>query len=193
MDKISVTFHSHDNESMSDKPAKPNDKISLVVTPTLEPENEIHLNDSQERFCQEYLKDLNGTQAAIRAGYSAHTSNEQAARLLAKVSVKARVQELMAQRQVRTQLTADKVLKDIEDVRQRCMQGEPVLDREGNPTGEWKFEAHAALKASELQGKHMKMFTDKVEHSGQINVANVTDEELDKRIEALMRAAEEKK
>lgn len=45
------------------------------------------LTEKQIRFCEEYLVDYNGTQAAIRAGYSPKTANEQAARLLANVSV----------------------------------------------------------------------------------------------------------
>lgn len=128
------------------------------------------LTDKQETFCQEYLKDLNATQAATRAGYSEKTANEQGARLLANVSVAARVKELMALREKRTQITADKVLQDIEEIKIRCMQGEPVLDKEGMPTGEWKFEAHAALKACELQGKHLKLFTDKVEQTSDVNI-----------------------
>lgn len=41
------------------------------------------MTDKQARFCEEYMIDLNATQAAIRAGYSPKTANEQAARLLA--------------------------------------------------------------------------------------------------------------
>lgn len=47
-----------------------------------------------KRFCEEYIKDLNGTQAAIRAGYSAKTANEQSSQLLAKVNVKNYIAEL---------------------------------------------------------------------------------------------------
>ena len=50
------------------------------------------LTPRQARFVKEYLVDLNGTQAAIRAGYSSRTANEQAARLLANISVKAAVE-----------------------------------------------------------------------------------------------------
>lgn len=123
------------------------------------------LSPKQETFCQEYIKDLNATKAGVRAGYSEKTANEQASRLLAKVNVAARVQELMNGRAKRNELTADKVLNDIEEVRLRCSQGVEVLDKFGQPTGVWKFDSNAALKASELQGKHLKLFTDKVEHS----------------------------
>lgn len=160
------------------------------------PNNSEHLTDQQERFCQEYLKDLNAKQSTIRAGYSDNpeSAEVQGSRLLGNAKVKARIQQLMDQRSLRTQLTADKILMDIEDVRIRCMQGEPVLDREGNETGEWKFEAHAALKASELQGKHLKMFTDKVEHSGHLahKFETLSDVELDQRINERLEAAQKK-
>lgn len=146
------------------------------------------ISSKQELFCQEYLKDLNGTQAAIRAGYSANGSDVQATRLLANASVRARVDELLAKRSNKLEITAEKVLRDIEETRVRCMQGERVLDREGIPTGEWKFEAHAALKASELQGKHIKLFTEKIEHSGKMTFDALPEEELDRRIQTLLEA-----
>jgi len=52
-----------------------------------EKSNTSDLTDRQKFFCMEYLKDLNGTQAAIRAGYSAKTAMEQASRLLSNVKV----------------------------------------------------------------------------------------------------------
>jgi phage terminase small subunit len=68
------------------------------------------LTAKQSQFCQEYLIDLNATQAAIRAGYSAKTANEQAARLLTNVSVQAKVEELRQSQQQRTQVNADLVV-----------------------------------------------------------------------------------
>lgn len=71
------------------------------------------LSDKQERFCLEYLVDLNATAAARRAGYSKRTANEQAARLLANVSIQARVRELKAARAERTRLKADDVVREL--------------------------------------------------------------------------------
>lgn len=64
------------------------------------------MTPKQEAFCREYVVDRNGTQAAIRAGYSAHTANEQAARLLANVSIRAQINRLEAANAERTALTA---------------------------------------------------------------------------------------
>lgn len=71
------------------------------------------LTDRQQRFVDEYLIDLNATQAAIRAGYSARTANEQAARLLANVSVDEAVARAKAERSARIGLTADRVLQEL--------------------------------------------------------------------------------
>ncbi|WP_217595518.1 terminase small subunit [Cohnella sp. GbtcB17] len=65
----------------------------------------------QKKFVQEYLVDLNATQAAIRAGYSAKTANEQGARLLANVSVQTALKTAMNKRAARTEITADMVLQ----------------------------------------------------------------------------------
>ena len=68
-------------------------------------------NSRHERFCQEYLIDLNGTQAATRAGYSQRTAKQQGSRLLTKADVKARVEELKEERAERVQVDSDFVLR----------------------------------------------------------------------------------
>ena len=71
------------------------------------------LNEKQERFCKEYVIDLNATQAAIRAGYSENTANEQASRLLANVNIQARVKELQDGISERLEITADMVVSEL--------------------------------------------------------------------------------
>ena len=71
------------------------------------------LTSRQEQFCQEYLIDLNGTQAAIRAGYSEKTANEIASENLAKPNIQARVAELKAKRLKRVENEQDSVLKEL--------------------------------------------------------------------------------
>ena len=123
------------------------------------------LTDKQTRFVQEFLLDLNATQAAIRAGYSPKTAQEQSSRLLSNVMVAEAIRQAQAARSERTQLKADWVLERLRDVVERCMQAEPVLDSEGNPTGVYKFSASGANKALELIGKHLGMFVEKHEHA----------------------------
>lgn len=115
------------------------------------------LTPKQVRFIEEYLVDLNATQAAIRAGYSARTANRIGPENLSKPVIAEAIQIAQLARSERTQITVDKVLEDIELIKLNAMQQED----------DGKMINHAgALKACELQGKHLKMFVDKVEHSG---------------------------
>lgn len=147
----------------------------------------------QQRFVEEYLVDLNATQAAIRAGYSPKTANEQGARLLANVSIREAIEHARTEQQQRTQINADWVLKKLVENVERAMQAIPVLDHEGNPTGEYRYEGSVANKALELIGDHVGFFPDKKvqlsgpnggpiqnEHTGTITVTD--------RIEALANA-----
>lgn len=74
------------------------------------------LTDKQKRFCEEYIIDLNATQAAIRAGYSENSAMEQGYQLLQKTSVSGYIQELIKLRSERTQITADQVIKELAKV-----------------------------------------------------------------------------
>jgi phage terminase small subunit len=127
------------------------------------------LTPKQKKFCEEYLIDLNATQAAVRAGYSPRTANPQAARLLANVSVKQYIQSKQDKLQAQTEITQEFVLSSLQKVALRSMQAEPVLDRDGNETGAYVFNAAGANKSLELLGKHIGLFTDKIEHSGNIS------------------------
>lgn len=124
------------------------------------------LTGKQQRFVDEYLVDLNATQAAIRAGYSEKTAGSIGEENLKKPDIAAAIQQEMNKRSERTKVDADYVLRTIVDTIERCKQAEPVRDRDGEPTGEYKFDSGAVLKGAELLGKHLKMFTDKVEQSG---------------------------
>ncbi|WP_299083186.1 terminase small subunit [uncultured Paraglaciecola sp.] len=71
------------------------------------------LNVRQKRFCEEYIVDLNATQAAIRAGYSKRTAGVQAHDLLKKPEIQAIISTLQDDRSKRTQITADRVLEEL--------------------------------------------------------------------------------
>ena len=133
------------------------------------------LTPKQSIFVKEYLIDLNGTQAAIRAGYSPKTANEQAARLLAHASVSEAVANAMAKRAEKIEINADYVLAQAVKLHERCMQEiEPMTDRRGEPIVDdmgrqvYVFNAAGAAKALELVGKHVGVgaFTEKVQLSG---------------------------
>ncbi|MER8797204.1 terminase small subunit [Mesorhizobium sp. M0984] len=71
------------------------------------------LTPKQERFVTEYLIDLNATQAAVRAGYSERTANQQGPRLLENADVQAAIDNAKGDRSERTQVEAERVLKEI--------------------------------------------------------------------------------
>lgn len=108
------------------------------------------LTPKQARFVDEYLKDLNGTQAAIRAGYSARTANEQAARLLAKASVIQAVAERMKAREKRAEITQDRVLAELAKIAFGDVRG--MFDEAGRllPIHKLSDEQAAALAAMDL-------------------------------------------
>lgn len=133
-----------------------------------------NLTPKQQRFVEEYLIDLNATQAAIRAGYSERTANEQGSRLLANVSISEAISEAQSKRSERTEITQDYVLSNLRKVVERCMQVEAVENgytetEQGDLANAFVFKEQGALKGLELLGKHLGMFTDKVQHSGDPN------------------------
>lgn len=71
------------------------------------------LNEKQKRFVEEYLVDLNATQAAIRAGYSKKTAYSMGQRLLKKVEIQAAIQGAIENRAKRTEITQDRVLTEL--------------------------------------------------------------------------------
>ena len=71
------------------------------------------MTNRQKIFCNEYLISLNATNAAIKAGYSEKTANEQGARLLANVSVQEYLKKKMQKREEKLEITAERVLKEL--------------------------------------------------------------------------------
>lgn len=106
------------------------------------------LTAKQQRFVAEYLIDLNATQAAIRAGYSERTAEQIGYQQLQKTSVAEAIELAQLYRAEKLELTADKVLRDLEAARIKAMANE---------------QCAAAIKAVELQGKHLGMFIDRKE------------------------------
>ena len=145
------------------------------------------LTNKQQMFVSEYLIDLNATQAAIRAGYSKKTAGQIGERLLKKVEIQQSMMERMKSREKRTEITQDYVLETIMDTVERCRQAEPVMERgadgEMQPSGEYKFDATNVLKGSELLGRHLGMWNDKLKIAHTFD--QMSDEELDAEIARL--------
>ena len=105
------------------------------------------LTPRRERFCREYLVDLNGSKASIRAGYAAGSAHVTASRLLRNPKVAARISELQAETAKRLEVTVDSVMADLETLCQGAVE-----TKQFGP----------AVRAKELQGKQLGLFRDRL-------------------------------
>lgn len=105
----------------------------------------------QQRFIEEYLIDLNASQAALRAGYSERSAHAIGRENMRKPTIAAAIKAAMDELAARNAITADKVIAMLEDSRAKA-------DKAGQNS--------AAIRAAELLGKHTGMFTDKVRITG---------------------------
>lgn len=128
----------------------------------------VALNEKQQRFCDEYLIDLNATQAAIRSGYSKKTAKEQGSRLLSNVNIRTYIDERMREKEKELIADQDEVLKYLTSVL-RGEGYEEMVVVEG--CGEGVSRATTVtrdicpkdrLKAAEMLGKRYNLFSDKM-------------------------------
>ncbi len=182
-------------------------------------------NDQHEQFCQGYIINLNITKAAEYAKYSEKTAAQQGSRLFKDVKIQARIAELQEKRAKRTEITQDRVLKELAMIGfsdlanyiningdtgaiaaktfDEMPEGESRVIKaikenraikesaDGEQTTVYdkiEFVLHDKMRALELIGRHLKMFVDKLEHSGAIGL-KLTAEDI---FEAL-KAAEKRK
>lgn len=154
--------------------------------------------DRFEIFAREYVIDMNGSRAAIAAGYSEAAAKEQASRLLTKANIRKRIDELLSKRASRLEVKADKVLEEISRLAFTNMQDfirvqdgdayvdlsaltrdqaaaiqEVTVDEYTEGRGEEKrdvkrikIKLHDKRGSLELLGKNLKLFADRVEHTG---------------------------
>ena len=134
----------------------------------------VKMTDKQKAFVQEYLIDLNATQAAIRAGYSRKNASRIAIELLNKTHVSKALGAAMKKRQERTEITQDMIVRELAKV------AFAKYDEDNVQIG--LIKTSDKIKALELLGKHLGMFTDKVELSGEVNT---NADKLDKILEQL--------
>ena len=158
------------------------------------------MTKKQKRFIEEYLIDLNATQAAIRAGYSPDTAKSIGSENLTKPDIQARIAKAMAERSKRTGVNADRVVTELAKI--AFVNASDVIDADtatlrpdaspddtaaihsvkvktfGEDGLEREIKMADKLKALELLGKHLGMFKDKVEVSGINEEKNKLDDLL---------------
>ena len=113
------------------------------------------LTAKQKKFVEEYLIDLNATQAAIRAGYSPNTAQEQSSRLLSNVMVKNEIDKAMAERSRRTGISQDRVLRELAKI--AFVNPNDVInfsDATVKMTSEENLAAIASVKVKKIPGEY---------------------------------------
>ena len=158
------------------------------------------MTKKQKRFIEEYLIDLNATQAAIRAGYSPDTAKSIGSENLTKPDIQARIAKAMAERSRRTGVNADRVIMELAKI--AFVNASDVIDADtatvkadalpedtaaiqsvkvktfGEDGLEREVKMADKLKALELLGKHLGMFKDKVELSGSLETEKTKLDDL---------------
>lgn len=109
------------------------------------------LSERQRRFCEEYLRDLNATQAVTRCGYNTKYPNRVAFQLMENPAIRIAIDGLRAERSSQTDVTKDFVLRKIVRTLEQAEQ-------DGNH--------NATLRAAELLARHLGMFVERTEISG---------------------------
>lgn len=142
------------------------------------------MTKKQKRFCEEYLIDLNATQAAIRAGYSPESAGQIGEQNLKKLEIRARIAKAMAERSKRTGVNADRVVRELAKI--AFVNAADVINAEdatlrkdaadedlaaiqavkvktfGDDGLEREIKMADKLKALELLGKHLGLFEDRL-------------------------------
>lgn len=137
------------------------------------------LTAKQQRFCDEYLIDLNATQAAIRAGYSKKTAKQIGQENLTKPDLKSYIQQRMDEKEKELIADQNEVLKYLTSViRGQSRSSVVVVENIGDYMSEAREMEKAPdekerLKAAELLGKAHGIFTDKVEQTVDMDL-NIT-------------------
>ncbi len=107
------------------------------------------LTPKQARFVEEYLIDLNATQAAVRAGYAEKRAAEQGYQLLQKTTVRQAIEKGQAEIAARNDVTQVWLIAEFKENHRLARCGNPVIDRYGNPTGGVMRQISASNKALE--------------------------------------------
>lgn len=137
------------------------------------------LTAKQQRFCDEYLIDLNATQAAIRAGYSKKTAKQIGQQNLTKLDLKEYIEKRMAEKEAALVADQDEVLKYLTSVlRGESRSTEIVVEGIGDGCSEARTitkepSEKDRLKAAELLGKRYGLYTDKVQQEVDMDL-NIT-------------------
>lgn len=158
------------------------------------------LSAKQEKFCYEFSRLLNATQAAILAGYSEKTARQLGSQLLSNVNIQEKLAQIRLEYQQETKIDVAWVMNRFKEISDRCMTVEPVMkfdpverqmvqetapNEKGEEVGVYTFDSSGANKATEMLGKMIGAFEvdnsqkSKVIMPAQINLIGSPDTQAD--------------
>lgn len=162
------------------------------------------MTEKQKRFVEEYLMDLNATQAAIRAGYKVDNARQIAAENLAKPYIAEAIEKALAERSRRTGINQDRVIQELakiafvniaDVVGSDCeilpdaneadlaaiesVKVKTIPTKSGETGVEREVKLSSKLKALELLGKHLGMWNDKMDVNMNIPIIFEGETELE--------------
>lgn len=132
------------------------------------------MQENWQRFADKYFETLNGTQSAIYAGYSEETAKQQAWQLLQREEIQDYLQKMRAEYSEKSGISREWVIERFKEVSDRCIQAEPVLDKHGMETGEYRFDSAGVNKATEMLGKIIGIF-EKDNDQSKAKITNVVN------------------
>jgi phage terminase small subunit len=162
------------------------------------------LTDKQERFCQEFIIDMNATQAALRSGYSGKTAHSIGAENLTKPEIQSRLTELKKVLSEKVSITQEMVLNELAKVGFSNLQDyfeddlspkslselseskgralssikKTIVTYEGGSTETVEFKLHDKIKSLELLGKHLGFFEKDNKQGNTVFINPATPEQL---------------
>jgi len=145
------------------------------------------LKRKQLAFCREYIKDWNGTQAAIRAGYSKDTANEQASQLLAKLSIRKEIDSMVSKimDDEKAEIKA-RVIEELRKIGFNDAERDDIYNKDGELVA---VSRRDRIKSLELLGKYGALFTERIavtdNNGGPFGVLLLSREEAQARLNEL--------
>ena len=149
------------------------------------------LSPLRQRFIEEYLKDLNASQAAIRAGYSEKTAGQSASRLLKDVKIQAEIAKAQRRAAKRNEVSLDRIIEEyrrlafadttdaiyirngrvyVHDTESLTVEQKAAISEIRQTKDGIAVKFHSKTAALEALGKHLGMFVERTETSGKIEV-----------------------
>ena len=136
------------------------------------------LTEKQQRFVEEYLIDLNATQAAIRAGYKPSSARQVGTENMSKPSIRACIDQAIAERSKRTGINQDRVIRELasedDTAAIASVKVKTIPTKEGDGV-EREIRLNDKLKALELLGKHLGMFKDNININANVSSTKKLD------------------